>query len=364
MQIRPYRPDDAAHLATIFYRSVREVARRYYSKAQVEAWAPALGDPIGWNSRATDGRLTIVAVDSADKPIAFGDMETDGHVDHLFSSPEALGTGAASAIYNRLELHARESRLTRLYVEASECAFAFFERKGFTKVRRNDFAKGGVSIHNYTMEKALAVMTVSDVPSPIDLRLMSDATEWEAAAMQKRPWRTEVFTRFARELEQMDPPALRVLELGSGPGFLAHTLLGQLAGLRMTLLDFSEAMHVLARKRLGAMSSRVDFLIRSFKEPAWSRDLGTFDAVVTNQAVHELRHKRHAEELHRQTATVLRRGGTYLVCDHYRGPDGMANDQLYMTEAEQKAALEAAGFIAVTQVLLLRGLSMHRAIAP
>ena len=39
-----------------------------------------------------------------------------------------------------------------------------------------------------------------DVPSPIDLRLMSDAREWEATAMVKRPWRTEFFDCFAAEI--------------------------------------------------------------------------------------------------------------------------------------------------------------------
>ena len=155
MRIREYRPSDAADLATIFYRSVREVACRFYNKAQIEAWAPEIGDPGGWNRRATDGRITIVAVNDADKPIAFGDMERNGHVDLLYCSPEALGTGAASAIYNKLELEAMHLGLTRLYVEASECAFPFFERKRFVKVRRNDFEIRGVPIHNYTMEKFL-----------------------------------------------------------------------------------------------------------------------------------------------------------------------------------------------------------------
>jgi putative acetyltransferase len=153
MRIREYRPSDAADLARIFYRAVREVACRFYNQAQVEAWAPNIGDPNGWNRRATDGRKTLVAVDDADKPIAFGDMESNGHVDLLYSSPEAVGTGAASAIYNKLELQAIQLGLTRLYVEASECALPFFERKNFIKVRRNDFEMRGVPIHNYTMEK-------------------------------------------------------------------------------------------------------------------------------------------------------------------------------------------------------------------
>jgi predicted methyltransferase len=132
----------------------------------------------------------------------------------------------------------------------------------------------------------------------------------------------------------------------------------------MTLLDFSEAMHTLARQRLGAMADRVDFLLRSFKDSEWVQDLRDFDAVVTNQAVHELRHKRYAEELHRQVKMVLRPAGTYLVCDHFAGSTGMTNDQLYMSVAEQKAAIESAGYASVRQLLLKGGMVLHRATAP
>jgi ubiquinone/menaquinone biosynthesis C-methylase UbiE len=206
-------------------------------------------------------------------------------------------------------------------------------------------------------------MMSSDVPSPIDLRLMSDASEWEATAMEKRPWRTEFFAKFADEIANMEPAAARVLELGSGPGFLASKVLSQASALHMTLLDFSEAMHALARQRLGAMIDRVEFLVRSFKDPDWCQGIGGFDAVITNQAVHELRHKRYAEELHRQVARVLRPGGTYFVCDPFSGPGGMANDQLYMTAAEQKSAIESAGYASVFQILLKGGMVLHRATA-
>ena len=40
----------------------------------------------------------------------------------------------------------------------------------------------------------------------------------------------------------------------------------------------------------------------------------------------------------------------------------MSNDQLYMTGAEQKAALESAGYASVSRVLLKGGLALHCAI--
>jgi putative acetyltransferase len=155
VRVREYRPDDAADLAQIFFESVRRVGCRHYSDAQVEAWAPTPAEPDSWSRRASDGRITLVAVDGGDRPIAYGDLELDGHIDHLYSSLAAIGKGAAAAIYEDLEQRALALGLKRLYVEASEGAVKFFERKGFKQLRRNDFQLRGVKIHNYSLEKLL-----------------------------------------------------------------------------------------------------------------------------------------------------------------------------------------------------------------
>lgn len=200
---------------------------------------------------------------------------------------------------------------------------------------------------------------LADVPSPIDLRSMEDARQWAESAMSKRPWRTEFFAAFAVVIESAS--AARVLELGSGPGFLAEHLLSSHTALRYVALDFSAAMHELAAQRLGKLTGRVQFVERNFREAAWPDGLGQFGFVVTNQAVHELRHKRHASMLHTQVKQVLQPGGAYLVCDHFFGEGGMSNDQLYMSVAEQRQALLDAGFGSVEQVMLKGGLVLHHA---
>ena len=53
--------------------------------------------------------------------------------------------------------------------------------------------------------------------------------------------------------------------------------------------------------------------------------------------------------------------GRYLVCDHFAGPGGMKNDQLYMTIEEQRVALQDAGFARVEPLLLKRGLMLYAA---
>ena len=108
---------------------------------------------------------------------------------------------------------------------------------------------------------------IHDVPSPIDLRLMSEAREWESTAMSKRPWRSEFFAEFAAAIKAAPIPVSRVLELGSGPGLLAEHLLNALPSVSYFALDFSRAMHQLAETRLGPLSARVQFVERSFREP-------------------------------------------------------------------------------------------------
>jgi SAM-dependent methyltransferase len=200
-----------------------------------------------------------------------------------------------------------------------------------------------------------------DVPSPIDLRTMHDARAWADSANLKRPWRTDFFARFEMAISNAPSRIARILELGSGPGFLAERLLPAFPSVEYVALDFSPAMHQLAAKRLQPWLPRVNFVERSFRDAAWAQDLGSFDCVVTNQAVHELRHKRHAAELHCQVREVLAAGGLYLVCDHFAGEGAMKDHSLYMSVDEQREALEAARFDSVKLLLQQGGLVLHQA---
>ena len=209
----------------------------------------------------------------------------------------------------------------------------------------------------------MSIEPPQDVPSPIEFREMDDARAWEASAEQ-RPGRSEILDRITEEAARLTRPGHRVLELGSGPGFLAHRLLQRLPDVHYTALDFSPAMHELARARLEPWAERVTFLERSFKSDTWHEDLEPVHLVVTNQAVHELRHKRHALGLHRQVLDVLAPGGSYLVSDHFSDPGGLENVELYMARDEQMAALLHAGFASVERLAAAGTLVLHLARKP
>jgi len=157
MIVRPFELGDAPVLAQIFYRAIHEVARAHYSDEQVNAWAPTVPAAERFIARGTDGRTLLVAIDDDGDPVAYGDVEANGHIDHIFCKPEAAGSGVAAVLYDALEAAARARGIERLYVEASEPAQRFFLKRGFTTIERNDFVLNGVAIHNFRMEKNLSL---------------------------------------------------------------------------------------------------------------------------------------------------------------------------------------------------------------
>ncbi|MCY6380241.1 class I SAM-dependent methyltransferase [Hoeflea prorocentri] len=198
----------------------------------------------------------------------------------------------------------------------------------------------------------------NDIPSVIDLRKMDDARNWASKA-NTRPGRDEILDLIAEETRARASNSSVILELGSGPGFLAERLLSRIDNVNYVALDFSPAMHVLARERLRRFAGRVTFVERSFKSDRWTDGLGPFDVVVTNQAVHELRHKMHATALHRQVRAILKPAGFYLVSDHFHGEGGAQNKDLYMTVTEQTASLRDAGFSSVQKIASAGSLALH-----
>jgi putative acetyltransferase len=155
MHIRSFRPGDAPALARIFHAAVHQIGRLHYSLEQLKAWAPVVPNPERFLERGADGRILLVAADDSDRPLAYGDLEENGHIDHLYCRPDVAGTGVASALYDQLEAAARDRGIGRLHVEASEPARRFFLRKSFIVLQRREFALGGVPIHNFAMEKRL-----------------------------------------------------------------------------------------------------------------------------------------------------------------------------------------------------------------
>ena len=155
IHIRLFCPSDAPQLAELFQSSVTELASMFYTKDQIRVWAARGQTTEGYTSRNQDGRITFVSVNPEGLIFAYAELETDGHIDHVYCRPSVAGTGLVSSLYDHLETHAAQLGLTKLYTEASEGARRFFLKKNFIDRDRIDFDIDGVTIHNYNMDKSI-----------------------------------------------------------------------------------------------------------------------------------------------------------------------------------------------------------------
>lgn len=189
----------------------------------------------------------------------------------------------------------------------------------------------------------------SDVPPGVDFLDAAQVRTWVSQCEVDKPWRQPMRQRLANLVSTL-PSGARVLELGSGPGHLAESVMEACPNVQTyTLLDFSGHMLDLGRERVSRFGA-AQFIQADFRTPAWCERLSPpYSAVIAMQAVHEIRHKRHVPGLYRQVRDLLEPGGLFAVCDGVpRDTSVLFQVNLFMTAQEQLEAFASAGFERVT----------------
>lgn len=153
MIIRRCHPGEELTLRAVFYLSVHGIARRNYTPPQLEAWAPQIFDADAWITRIRKNNPFVAEVSG--RAVGFADLQDDGHIDQFFVEANYAGMGVGSALMNHLHLNARERGIGNLHSEVSLTAQPFFERYGFSIVRRQQVEVRGVVLDNAVMAKTL-----------------------------------------------------------------------------------------------------------------------------------------------------------------------------------------------------------------
>ena len=148
----------------------------------------------------------------------------------------------------------------------------------------------------------------------------------ELATDQRSVWRQTIAKRIQARYPQRAPGEVRVLEIGTGPGFFA-ILLAE-AGYDVTAVDLTPAMLAEARRNAGPLAEKIRFLEMNAEALDFPGD--SFDVILSRNLTWNLPHPETAyAEWHR----VLRPGGLLLNFD--------ANWYGYLFDASAQAAYAA-----------------------
>lgn len=131
------------------------------------------------------------------------------------------------------------------------------------------------------LANVLRALRAAERPTPAEVLAVRP---WiSAGADPERPGRlAAIVTETARS---MTPPARTILDLGSGPGIVAASILRELPDVRMTLVDVPEALEQAARM-LRYVRPRVDLIPADLRSARLA--VQPADIVVISDVVHSL----------------------------------------------------------------------------
>ena len=149
--LRPFLPADTPMLAAIFRASIEDLTAEDYDDDQRAAWASVAADEPEFG-RKLAGLLTLVAtIDGA--PAGFASLKGTEKIEMAYVYPAVAGQGIGTMLCEALEKLSQGRGATRLSVDASDTARAFFEHRGYKAQSRNSVPLNGEWLANTTLEK-------------------------------------------------------------------------------------------------------------------------------------------------------------------------------------------------------------------
>ena len=153
----------------------------------------------------------------------------------------------------------------------------------------------------------------------------SEVNQLELSTRQRQKWSECLHAEIARQFPDCAPESLRVLEVGTGPGFFAILLCEP--GYDVTAIDLTPAMLEEAKKNAGELAGEICWMEMNAEALDFADE--SFDVVVSRNLTWNLP---HPERAYAEWTRVLKPGGLLLNFD--------ANWYAYLFDGEAQAAYE------------------------
>jgi putative acetyltransferase len=162
MLIRRAVAEDAAQIANVHVRAIREVCRADYDARQIEAWA-ASKSPARYLSAIAEPAFFVAQI--AAEIAGFSQLDANtGEVHAVYVRPDALRRGIGRQLLLQLEQSAAELGLKRLQLHSSLSAVPFYLAHGYVVEATTSFSPApGVELACLRMHRALAESALKSV---------------------------------------------------------------------------------------------------------------------------------------------------------------------------------------------------------
>ena len=148
---------------------------------------------------------------------------------------------------------------------------------------------------------------------------------WASRFVPTEP-RLQLFDMILDQVNALGKEAPHVVELGTGPGYMARHILERHAAMTYEALDFSEVFFDVARETIGDLVPRVTFTNADLMDQTWPQKLSRQpDAIISTWALHDLGGRDPVADVYARCHETLPVGGV-LVNGDFIKPDGTSWD--------------------------------------
>ena len=144
---------------------------------------------------------------------------------------------------------------------------------------------------------------------------------WASRFVPTEP-RLQLFDMILAEVEKLGKSDAHVVELGTGPGYMARHMLERNSEITFEALDFSDVFMNVARETIGDLCHRVIFTNADLMDQAWPAKLSKRpNAIVSTWALHDLGGQQPVADVYARCYETLSEGGLLANGDFIK-PDG------------------------------------------
>lgn len=180
MILRRFCPSDFPEILDLFQNTIRSINCRDYNADQIRVWSSRrsvlesqeerfsslytivaeiqLQNGLPPGAEDCNPKLPVLGCMLPEKSrqiVGYGNIDSNGYLDHLYVHKDFQGKGIASRILEQLESHARSAGCTEIEVHASITAKGFFEKYGYGVLKKQTVELNGIGLENFVMRKRL-----------------------------------------------------------------------------------------------------------------------------------------------------------------------------------------------------------------
>jgi cyclopropane fatty-acyl-phospholipid synthase-like methyltransferase len=145
--------------------------------------------------------------------------------------------------------------------------------------------------------------------------------DWASRFVPTEP-RLQLFDMILAEVEKLGKSDAHVVELGTGPGYMARHILERNSQISFEALDFSDVFMNVARETIGDLCYRVTFTNADLMDQAWPTKLSKQpNAIVSTWALHDLGGQQPVADVYARCFETLPEGGLLANGDFIK-PNG------------------------------------------